>query len=99
MSIARILLATAALGAIAAPAHAGHFHWGGSSSSTSSGGSSSSSSSSSTSSSSSGSSGGSTSTGSSGGSTPVPEPSEFGLFALGVAGLVIGRRGVKRRQG
>lgn len=27
---------------------------------------------------------------------PVPEPADFGLFALGVAGLLIGRQGAKR---
>lgn len=30
---------------------------------------------------------------------PVPEPADFGLFALGVAGLLIGRHGAKRAAG
>lgn len=33
----------------------------------------------------------------SGGSTSVPEPADFALFALGVVGLVIGRRSSRKR--
>lgn len=30
--------------------------------------------------------------------TPIPEPTDFALFLLGVAGLVIGRRTARRRS-
>ncbi len=30
--------------------------------------------------------------------TPVPEPSDFALFLLGVAGLIIGRRSASARR-
>ena len=31
-------------------------------------------------------------------STAIPEPSDFALFVMGVAGLVIGRRSSRRRR-
>lgn len=31
-------------------------------------------------------------------STSIPEPSDFALFLMGVAGLVIGRRSSRRRR-
>lgn len=34
---------------------------------------------------------------SSSGGTPVPEPADFALFAVGVAGLLLGRQGVRAR--
>lgn len=30
--------------------------------------------------------------------TPVPEPTDFALFLIGVAGLIIGRRTARRRS-
>lgn len=33
-----------------------------------------------------------------GGSVPVPEPADFALFAAGVIGLMIGRRGSRGRR-
>lgn len=30
--------------------------------------------------------------------TPIPEPSDFALFLLGVAGLIIGRRTARNRS-
>lgn len=33
-----------------------------------------------------------------GGGTAIPEPSNWSLFALGVAGVVIGRFGSRRRK-
>ena len=35
---------------------------------------------------------------SNGGATKVPEPAGIGLFALGVAGIAIGRLGLRRRR-
>ena len=32
------------------------------------------------------------------GATPVPEPSDLALFAIGVAGIIIGRRVVRGRR-
>ncbi len=31
-------------------------------------------------------------------STPIPEPSDFALFLMGVAGLVVGRRSSRKRR-
>ena len=36
---------------------------------------------------------------SSGGATPIPEPGMFGLFALGVGGLIYARRRRAKREG
>lgn len=32
------------------------------------------------------------------GGTPVPEPSNLALFALGVIGVIVGRRGARGRR-